>query len=142
MPQCHFYIADFVVWVKLAMRTQTAFLAAAWIYFASAVLFLLALVLATWFAERPLTFGLVAVGCAFIGVTAGLGVWSWQIAKERRKASITFFSIAMLPLILSGLTPGFTALFIFGVPFSLIAWGMRKVQLAEATQSNGSAGDG
>lgn len=124
------------------MRPTAIFLAAAWIYFAYAVLFLLAVVLAPWLTERQLTFGLVAVGCAFIGVTSGLGAWSWQVAKERRKASATFFSIAMLPVVLGGLAPGFTTSIIFGVPFSLVAWGTRKVQLAEAAQLNGSAGDG
>lgn len=124
------------------MRSQAIFLVAAWIYFAYAVLFLFAVALAPWLAERQLTFELVAVGCVFVGVTAGLGAWSWQVAKERRKASATFFSIAMLPVVLGGLAPGFTASVIFGVPFSLVAWGTRKVQLAEAVQSKGSAGDG
>ena len=124
------------------MRPAAIFLAAAWIYFAYALLFFLAVVLAPWLAERRLTFGLIAVGCVFVGVTAGLGAWSWQVAKERREASTTFFSIAMLPVILGGLAPGFTTSVIFGVPFGLVAWGTRKVQLAEAAQSKGSAGDG
>lgn len=124
------------------MRSNASFLAAAWIYFAYAMLFLLSVGLAPWLTERKVTVGLVVVGGIFIGICLGLGAWSWQAARGRPKAGVMLVSCAMFPVILGGLTPGFTASIIFGLPFTLVAWGTRQVQLAGAAQSNEAARDG
>jgi hypothetical protein len=113
------------------MRSSTIFSVASWIYLAIAAMFGIAIVFAPWLTARPRTAGLIIVAIIVIAASTALGLVSRQIAQGKRQPSRTYFIFALLPVSLGALSPGFAASLLFGLPFSLVAWGTRKIELKE-----------
>ena len=106
------------------MRRHWTFRVAAYLYFGIAALVSLALLLAPWVVQRPVTFGFYLLGAVLTAVPVTLGIWSERVYKGRYAPSQKHISAGTLPaLALGPLSQNLVVSAVFLIPLLFVVAG-------------------